>query len=341
MMIDRRQVLFGGGGLAAGLALAPLELVRAADMPAVHGVYSAPGLSFAGIYIANQMGLWAKHGVAAELKQVQGGPLAMAALTNKEADFAGMASSDPMIGWDKGIKTLTIAAFTGSLAAQFTARKDWMQKVGVSPSSPLQDKIASFAKARIGASTIGGGPAQYTRYLAQSGGLDLDRDLKILAVGFGPTRIAALRSGQVDITVGDSPEADEIELEGFGQMFINCAQEVPVFREFPYTVLSVSPDYAERQPDLCRRIAHAVGEANDQFKTNFGQVVDIMSKVFANVDRRAIERALDRDRSAYPAGARMTETMWRNIIDISVKTKMISTSFPPADGTLWTNKFAS
>jgi len=339
-MIDRRQVLIGGGGLAA-LSLAPLGLARAQGGQAVHGVYSAPGLSFAGIFIANQLGLWGKNGLAAELKQVQGGPLAMAALTNKEADFAGVASSDPMIGWDKGIKTLTIAAFTGAIAMQFTARKDWMAKVGVSPSSTLKDKVAAFAKARLGASTVGGGPAQYTRYLAHSMGLDPDRDLKILAVGFGAPRMAALRTNQVDITVGDAPEADQIELEGFGQLFINCSQEVPVFRECPYTVVAVSPDYAERQPDLCRRVAHAVGEANDQFRSNFGKVVDVMAKVFPSVDRRAIERALDRDRASYPPGGRMTETMWRNLIEISVALKMISKSFPSADGVLWTNKFAS
>src|SRR6185312_1412577 len=186
------------------------------------------------------------------------------------------------------------------------------------PASPLKDKVAAFAKARLGASTIGGGPAQYTRYLGQSMGLDPDRDLKIVAVGFGAPRMAALRANQVDITVGDAPEADQIELEGFGQLYINCSHEVPAFRECPYTVVAVSPDYAERQPDLCRRIAHAVGDANDRFLSNFGQVVDVMSKVFANVDRRAIERALDRDRSSYPAGGRMTEAMWRNLIDISV-----------------------
>ena len=339
-MIDRRHVLMGGGGLAA-LSLTRLGAALAAEQPKARGVYSAPGLSFAGIFIANQMGLWGKNGVSAELTQVQGGPLAMTALANNEAEFAGVASSDPMIGWDKGIKTLAIAAFTGAITMQFTARKECMERTGLSPSSPLKDKVGAFAKARIGASTIGGGPAQYTRYLAQSMGLDAARDLKLFPVGFGASRIAALRANQVDITVGDAPEADQIELEGFGQLFINCSHEVPIFSACPYTVLAVSPEYADRQPDTCRRIAHAVGEANDQFRTNFGQCVDIMSKLFPNAGRRVIERALDRDRSSYPPGGRMTETMWRNLIEIGAKIKMISNALPSQEGALWTNKFAS
>ena len=96
----------------------------------IKGVYSSPGLSFAGLFLAERMGLWAKNGLKAEVKQVQGGPLAMVALTNREAQFAGVASTDPVVGWDKGIKTLTISAFTGSLDMQITARNDWMSQVG-------------------------------------------------------------------------------------------------------------------------------------------------------------------------------------------------------------------
>ena len=162
------------------------------------------------------------------MKQVQGGPLAMVALTNREAQFAGVASTDPVIGWDKGIKTLAISAFTGSLDMQITARNDWMSRVGISPKSPLEESLKAFKGARVGSSTIAGGPAQYTRYLARTVGLDPERDMKIVAVGFGAARMAALRTNQVDLTVGSAPESDQVELEGFGSLYLDCANEVPI-----------------------------------------------------------------------------------------------------------------
>src|SRR5204862_2141868 len=110
----------------------------------IKGVYSTPGLSFAAIFLADRTGLWAKYGLEAGVKQVQGGPLAMVALTNREAQFAGVASTDPVIGWDKGVKTLTISAFTGSLDMQITARNDWMSRIGMSPKSPLEEKLKAF-----------------------------------------------------------------------------------------------------------------------------------------------------------------------------------------------------
>src|ERR1700730_4197835 len=261
-MIERREFLKGAG--SAGVASALLirrSIAQQSATVAAKGVYAAPGLSFSAIFLADRMGLWAKNGVTAEMKQVQGGPLSMVALTNREAHFAGVASTDPVIGWDKGIKTLAIGAFTGSLAMQFTARKDWMSRVGVSPNASLEDKVKAFKGARIGASTIGGGPAQYTRYLARIAGIDPERDMKILAVGFGAARMAALRTNQVDLTVGDAPEADQVELEGFGELFLNCAHEVALFREFPYTVALVTPELANQQPELVRRVARTLGQA--------------------------------------------------------------------------------
>ena len=70
--------------------------------------------------------------------------------------------------------------------------------------------------------------------------------MQIVAVGFGAARMAALRTKQVDVTVGSAPESDQVELEGFGALFLDCTNEVPLFREFPYTVAVVTPQFAER-----------------------------------------------------------------------------------------------
>jgi NitT/TauT family transport system substrate-binding protein len=168
-MLERREFITGVGAVGISSAVFAARCsAQPAARPVVKGVYAAPGLSFSAIFLATRLDLWTKNGVTAEMKQVQGGPLSMVALTNREANFAGVASTDPVVGWEKGIKTLSVAAFTGSLAMQFTARKDWMSRVGVSPKSALADKLKAFRGARIGASTIGGGPAQYTRYLART-----------------------------------------------------------------------------------------------------------------------------------------------------------------------------
>jgi NitT/TauT family transport system substrate-binding protein len=341
-MMLRRSVIRGLA--ASGVSLA--EMLRCGRLAysapiSGKGVYAAPVLSFAAIFLADRMGLWAKNGLNVDLKQVQGGPLAMVALTSREAQFAGVASSDPVIGWSKGIKTIAMAAFTGSLVMQVTGHKDWLSQTGVALKSPLQDKLKALKGARIGASTIGGGPAQYTRYLLRSVGLNPATDASILGVGFGPSRIAALRTKQVDVIVADAPEADQIELEGFGELVIDCGREVPLFREFPYTVALTTQEFAEEQPETLRAIGLSLGQANDLFSSDFGSVVDVLKHQFANVSPLAIERALARDRESYPRSGRMTETMWKNNIELSTTVGMIPSALPAEEGTLWTNKFVS
>ena len=98
--------------------------------------------------------------------------------------------------------------------------------------SKLEDKLKSLKGARIGTATVAGGPAQYTRYLLRGVGID-PSEVKLLPVGFGSARMAALKANQVDVTTGGPPEADQIELEGFGELYIDPAHEVPIFKEFP------------------------------------------------------------------------------------------------------------
>lgn len=341
-MIERRTILKGAAATAVMAMAKPSRrlLAQPALMP-VKATFAAPVLTFAGLYIANKKALWAKNGIDLDLKQVQGGPLALVTLTNQEADFTCTASSDPMIAWDRGIKTTIIAAFTGALAMQFTARKDWLEKTGIGPKSPLETKVKALTKARLGVSTPGGGPTQYAKYLAKMYGIDPDRELKLLAVGFGPSRIAALRQNQVDITVGDAPEADEIMLEGFGELFINCAAEVPVYRDFPYTVALVTPETADRKPDIVHRVGATLAQANDFIHTNFGETVDILKSQFAKVDPRAIERSMERDKDAFPKGARMTAKMWENGVKITSAMNTVKNPPPTAEGPFWTNKFLS
>jgi NitT/TauT family transport system substrate-binding protein len=337
-MRRRRDILKGMAAAGVMLPLAaPPVLGQARTL--VRGVYASPGITYGPLFLATHLGLWAKNGLDVELKQLQGGPLAVVALTNREADFAGVASTDPVLGAIKNVRQLSIMTCTGVLAMQYAARKEWLAKHGVSINSPLQDKLRIFKGARVGAGTIAGGPSQYTRYLAKNAGLDPDQDMKFLAVGLGATRMAALRTNQVDIIVGSAPDCDQIELEGFGELFMNCGQDVPEFREFPFTPVVVTPQYAEEKPDLVRRIAQTLGQGNNMFHDRFSDVVDVMKKQYPAVPPKALERALERDKEAFPRGGRMTKAMWDNNVKVSVEAKLISSAPSTEDGGMWTNKF--
>jgi NitT/TauT family transport system substrate-binding protein len=337
-MLRRRDLLrTTGAGIAAAIALEP-ALIFAQARTSGRGVCSAPGLSFSAIYVAKQRDLWSANAVDYSLKLVQGGPLAMTALTAGEADFACVAANDPLIAWDKGIKTMIVAAFTTAVAMQMAARSDWMSKMGLTAASSADDKVKALKAARIGVSTIGGGPAQYIRYLATLNGMD-ERELKLLPVGFGAARVAALRENQVDVIVGSAPDADEVALQGIGEFYLSFATDIPAFREMPYTVVVVTPDLALKQPAAVRAIARTIGQANDFIQSNFNDALAILKGEFPKIDGRAIERSMERDRASYPRGGLMTNAMWENAIQMAKSMRTVKTTPPAGEGEFWTNKF--
>ena len=340
-MIDRRAFLQGSTGLfgaALGLPMAKQTVAQTGKLTAIPGVYSAPGLAYASMFLANRKNFWADHGLAPTLKYVEGGSLAMVALNSGEAEFVCVASTDAMIAWERGVKILVIADFYGSLTIQLTARKEWMEKNGVGPTSSMEDRVHALKGARIGSSSLGGGPPQYTRFLGSLYGLDPEKDIRITMVGQGPTRIAALREGRVDMVVGGAPEADQVALDGYGDLFINFP-EVPLFKEFPFTVVAVKQDLVDKDPDRVRRVAQTIGEANDFIRNNFDQAVAAMQEQFPKINPQAIQRAMTRDRNSVPAGGRMTEAMWANGYKCAAAMKSIKSTPPLPEGGFWTNKF--
>jgi hypothetical protein len=79
--MGRREFLQGTTGLigAAALDLASSRLAFAqaqSGLAPVVGAYSAPGLAYASLFLADRKKLWAANGLAPSLKQVEGGSIA-------------------------------------------------------------------------------------------------------------------------------------------------------------------------------------------------------------------------------------------------------------------------
>lgn len=208
----------------------------------------------------------------------------------------------------------------------------------ISPTSSIDEKVRALKGARIGSSSLGGGPPQYTRFLGSLYGLDPNEDIHITSVGQGPPRIAALREGRVDMVVGGAPEADQVSLDGYGELFINFS-EIPIFKQFPFTVVAVKEELANNDPERVRRVARTIGKANDFIRNNFDEAVAELQAQFPKINPQAIQRAMARDRNAVPAGARMTETMWSNGYKCAAAMKSIKATPPLEEGKFWTNKF--
>jgi ABC-type nitrate/sulfonate/bicarbonate transport system substrate-binding protein len=234
---------------------------------------------------------------------------------------------------------VSIAAVTTRLVLGVGARNDWMASRNLTPASPLEARVKALKGTRIGVATVGGGPAQYGRYLMQAYGLDPKADAQFLPVGQAATRIAALRENRVDVIIGAPPESEMVEAQGFGALLINLANEVPIFRDYAFTVVITSKEYAEKNADIVRRMARAVARGNGIVHSDFAAAVQTAQEAHANVEPAAVELAMKRFKDGTPNGAAQSETMWRNVVESMRATGAIQRDVPAAEGGMWTNRY--
>ena len=336
--MDRRQFL---GTAAGAVAVAATGLpARAQQSPTkVTLVQAGPALAFTGIFVANRRKLWAKENLDVTVKQVTGGPLALTALVAGESEFATLASSDVAIAAERNLPVISVASVTTALVLGVGAGTKWMQAKGLTPQSPVEAKVKALKGTRIGVATVGGGPAQYGRYLLQAYGLDPKTDATFLPVGQAATRLAALREDRTDVFIGAPPEAEIAEADGYGTLFINLATEVPLFRDYAFTVIITSKDFVAKNEDAVRRFVRTLATANRSIHTDFADATAALQEAHPSVAPKAVEIAMQRFKTGYPNGAAQTEAMWKNVMVSMRETGAIQRDISAADGGIWTNKY--
>jgi ABC-type nitrate/sulfonate/bicarbonate transport system substrate-binding protein len=202
----RKIVLVSLGGRIS-IVLSLLSLVVAAGAtkvsaqslkPMVFAV-SATDVSASPIFVAEHLGLFKEEGIDAKIVVIRS-DIVMKGLVTGDVDFASSISSvvkAAAIG--APVKTL-INFFNGSFFYLVT-------KPGVTNINQLKGKTVAIS--RYGSATDFDARAAFRHF-----NMDPAKDVQILAIGGGPTRIAALVSGRVDAAILNNIEKIPAEKAG-------------------------------------------------------------------------------------------------------------------------------
>ena len=142
----------------------------------------------------------------------------------------------------------------------------------------------------LGISSFGATPHLLARMIMKQFGIDLDKEVKVLALGSEGARIAALKQGLVD-AVAISPPVD-VEAERFG--FTTLARASDLF-SFPYAGLATHVKKIKEQPDEVKRVLKALIKANRFIRENREGAIEVLAKW----GRTDIKRAADTYDSAW------------------------------------------
>jgi NitT/TauT family transport system substrate-binding protein len=179
------------------------------------------------LWVAQDRGLFKKHGLDTEVITIQGGPLAVQALVSGSVQFHAGGTSSPMEARMAGANTRSVAVFIDTLPYTLVA----------SPSvkTPAQLKGARFAVSRLGSVSD-----LSLRIALRNMGINPEKEATILGIGDQTSRFTALRSGTVDATVISPPLTVSARKLGFNT--IASFQDAGIV--WAYNSLDVMQDFS-------------------------------------------------------------------------------------------------
>lgn len=259
----------------------------AAQLTTLHvgfnGFYGA-----APLYVAQDAGIFRKHGLRLELIFIAGGSLSTQALIGKSLDLLQTGGPPFLNAYLRGARLKIIGGVTNILpyvlitsSRVASAEQLRGKKIGISRFGSNTDFVVRLALGILGLT-----PA----------------DVTVLQVGGSQSRLVALKAGTIDATVLSPEEAMAAQKLGLNPLLDFVAKGV----EFPHVNIVAREEYLQEQGPLVKRFMAAYLEAIRFFKTHKEEAVRKMMVLSRLNDREIAEKAFDVYTRSLPDDGRPT-----------------------------------
>jgi ABC-type nitrate/sulfonate/bicarbonate transport system substrate-binding protein len=222
--------------------------------------YSAINATQAFLWVAQEKGFFAKHGLEGELLYINSGTMNIAALVGGSVQIAGggPVSIEARL---RGVKLTILGNPLPWLASNLISHPD------IKSVADLPGKIAGIS--RFGSSTDQG-----FRYLFRKNGFNVERDLKMLQMGGDASRIGALKAGTIQYTFLGAAATDQARAQGFRVLATAKQMAIP----FPWTSVVVDEGWLNKNRELAYRYLKCGTEAIVYMKRNRADSERIIAK---------------------------------------------------------------
>jgi NitT/TauT family transport system substrate-binding protein len=277
---------------AAVLAWAHGALIAATPTISINLGSASVSSSSLTLWVAAERGIFAKHGVAAQVILIRGGPTLIASLLTSEIQVA----------FTSGVSVLGAAAQGADvrMLSSISNRVSW--KLIAHPQIKTPGDLSGK---RFGVQSIVGSTWMYAMLALEQLGLAPKRDnISFIPIGDPVTIGHALEAGRIDAAVLDPALSRRLSNKGFS-VLVDLAKTNAAF---PGLGIGAMRSYIEQQPGVVERVMAALTEslAFVQSPSNKAVVVGILMKHLRITDASAAEEGyqdhvLTLNRKPYPA----------------------------------------
>ena len=287
-----------------------LEPVGLTDLRLAGG---AQGFNWLPVFVADEQGLFEKHGVRIVYKRMGSVEKATAAVIEDEADLAITPPEGAVADFARGGELRIVAANAVRLPMSIVAR-------------PGIGSLAELRGKRIGTSSLTEGTAIYTQVMLAAEGLHYPGDYEFALAGIHTKRWEALQAGEIDCAPQPAPWNFLAQDKGYNLLGeVNTA--IP---EIVFTAVIGKASWLGANRDVVTRFLKALIEAhaltNDA--ASHGITLPIFQRITTPDSESLARRGLDymRDMGMWPEGLAVPDKALKTTIDLMVRANLLEGS---------------
>ncbi len=254
---------------------------------------SAVDISFLTAGLASKRGFFRDEGLDVEIIRMNAN-VSITALSTGDIDYT-MIFASVVRGALRGMPMKVVSSYMDSSTHLLIARPEY--------------KSLKDLKGKTLAVSTGATSDVAARMMFKQGGVDPERELKIIPLGAERSRYTALREGIVDVAVLSPPADSEATRLGF-----NVLSRFFEHFKLPFTGLGVNTKKLKEKPDEVKRMIKAALRANRFVRQNReGTIQTLMDWV--HVDRESAGATYDSTWRIFSEDGNIAESGLRLVID--------------------------
>lgn len=266
--------------------------VQAADK--VRMSISSLDVSFLTAGVGQKRGFFRDEGIEIELIRMNAN-ISVTALSTGDIDYT-MIFGSVVRGAMRGMPMKVLGCFMDSSTHMLIARPEYKSI------RDLRGKI-------LGVSTYGATSDVAARMMMKHGGVDPERELKIVPLGAERARFGALREGIVDVAVLSPPADAEAARHG-----LNVLSRFYEIYKMPFTGLGTHLKKLKEKPDEAKRMLKAMIRTNRFIRQNREGTIQTMVE-WMKIDRDSAAATYDSTVRVFSEDGSIPEAGLRLVID--------------------------
>jgi NitT/TauT family transport system substrate-binding protein len=276
-------------GLSLFLASVPAEAVDKVRMS-----ISAIDVSFLTGGLASKRGMFRDEGLDVELIRMNAN-VSVTALSTGDIDYT-MVFASVVRGALRGLPMKVVASFMDSSTHLLIAR-------------PEYKTIRDLKGKTLAVSNYGATSDVAARMMMKQGGVDPEKELKIIQLGAERGRYAALREGIVDVAVLSPPTDTDAQRQGY-----RILSRFHEHFKLPFTGVGTNLRKLKEKPDEVKRMVKAMLRANRFVRSNREGTIQTMME-WIKVDRESAVATYDSTWKIFSEDGGLSESGLKLVID--------------------------